>query len=527
MATRRVLKALVLAGVSFCLLCISTPASYADSYARIVRLSDIEGSVQIDRNTGQGFEKAIQNMPITQGVRLQTGMTGRAEVEFENGTSLRLAENSEVEFSQLSLRSEGQRVSEVRVNDGTVYVNYKEKGDDEFRLDFAHQSVALDRDVHFRLLMSNDNAQIAVIKGQLELRGNGESAKVKKNETFRLDLNDGARYELAKGISPLDSDEWDAERNQYETQYASNYNSRQYPYQYGYSDLNYYGGFFDAPGYGSLWRPYGVGIGWDPFADGAWALYPGYGYMWVSSYPWGWTPYRYGSWIYVPNYGWGWQPGAWNQWNRTPVVVNPPVTWRRPLPPPSSSGSTVVVGRPPVVRPPRAITTDTITGRPIPGNGISPATTFRPDRAPNGRTPGPATANDNGATTRPAPPGQGLTQTQQHTTVAPPNTTVAPPNTKMEASRPSRGTVNLPQGYSKTQELQVERGGRETHTNTAPKTSPNPAPPASRSVGPAPTPHVNSGRSAAPPPPMFSPTMRGMGSAGVPHAGSPGRSSRH
>src|SRR5690348_2315716 len=103
---------------AFLLFALLTPALFADSYARIVRLSEVDGSVQIDRNTGKGIENAIPNMPVTQGVRLESGDNGRAEVEFENGSVLRLADNTSVEFTQLSLASNGDRMSDVRVNDG-------------------------------------------------------------------------------------------------------------------------------------------------------------------------------------------------------------------------------------------------------------------------------------------------------------------------------------------------------------------------------------------------------------------------
>ena len=36
-----------------------TPLSLADSQVRIVRLSSVDGDVQIDRNTGAGLEKAF------------------------------------------------------------------------------------------------------------------------------------------------------------------------------------------------------------------------------------------------------------------------------------------------------------------------------------------------------------------------------------------------------------------------------------------------------------------------------------
>ena len=43
---------------------LAVPAA-ADSQARIVRLSDVQGTVQIDKNTGLGFESAFANLPIT------------------------------------------------------------------------------------------------------------------------------------------------------------------------------------------------------------------------------------------------------------------------------------------------------------------------------------------------------------------------------------------------------------------------------------------------------------------------------
>src|SRR4051812_40669780 len=117
MATPRFSRPFVAVTLLVCALLV-TPHSLADSYARIVRLCDIDGTVEIDRNNGGNFEKALQNMPITKGVRLRTGSSGRAEVEFENGSVIRLVGDSTVEFNQLSLRTNGERLSEMRVADG-------------------------------------------------------------------------------------------------------------------------------------------------------------------------------------------------------------------------------------------------------------------------------------------------------------------------------------------------------------------------------------------------------------------------
>jgi uncharacterized protein DUF6600/FecR-like protein len=328
MTTRRVVSSLLLVLLAAL---VFAPSARADSQARIVRLSLVDGSVQIDR--GQGFEKAIMNMPITQGMKLSTAADARAEVEFEDGTTLRLAPRTDIEFPALGLRSSGARVSTVLVNQGTAYFNIRHKRDDNFRVAFANREINADRNVHFRLDLAGGNPELAVFKGDLDLNGPQGRVSVKKNETLTLDVADTVRYDLAKNITPLSYDEWDNDRINYASQYASSsYNTRS-PYYYGLSDLNYYGAWSSYPGYGMLWQPFGVGYGWDPFYNGAWAWYPGFGYTWVSSYPWGWTPYRYGSWTFVPGFGWGWQPGLWNTWYTVPPVYNAPAFYHAPKPP--------------------------------------------------------------------------------------------------------------------------------------------------------------------------------------------------
>src|SRR5262249_37840076 len=121
---------------------------------------------------------------------------------------------------------------------------------------------------------------------------------------------------------------------------------------YGVSDLNYYGAFFNAPGYGNLWQPYFVNAGWDPFMNGMWAWNPGYGYTWVSAYPWGWTPFHCGSWLFGQSFGWAWQPGGCMSGFGFVPIIGAPVNFQRPLPPTSTPGpGTIVMGPRPILRP--------------------------------------------------------------------------------------------------------------------------------------------------------------------------------
>jgi hypothetical protein len=98
-----------------------TIPSFAGSQVRIVRLSDVEGGVQINRNS-RNFERAFLNLPITQGNQVRTLNDGRAVVEFEEGIALRMAPDTTSEFLQLSLDDSGKRVSNVRLQSGELYV---------------------------------------------------------------------------------------------------------------------------------------------------------------------------------------------------------------------------------------------------------------------------------------------------------------------------------------------------------------------------------------------------------------------
>ncbi len=329
--------------VVFFSLLISLPA-LADSHVRIVRLSYIEGGVQIDRDTGQ-YEKAIVNLPITEGFKVRTGADGRAEVEFEDGSTLRLASNTTVQFPTLSLRDTGAKVSVADIQAGTAYVNFAGAKNNDLTLQFGLQKVVLGRAAHLRIDATDLNTSLAVFKGDVAVESPSGSLQLKKNQSATFDAVAGAQPLLAKNIEPEPLDSWDKQQSQYHERYSSKSYGNYSPYAYGTSDLSYYGTFFSAPGYGMVWQPYLIGAGWDPFMDGAWAFSPGFGYGWVSSYPWGWTPYHYGSWAFLPGYGWAWQPGGvWSPFNSQPTILKAPTGFRPPRPPTAIApkGTTIV-----------------------------------------------------------------------------------------------------------------------------------------------------------------------------------------
>lgn len=303
---------------------------------RIIRVQ-VDGTAQLDRNTGLGFEPLISNMPIIQGNKLRTE-NGLADVQFEDASTLRITPNSVVVFPQLARSETGAMTSRITLLKGTAYLNLRDTiaYGNTVEITFGNQLLLVAPGSHIHVSVDSPKTQVVVFQG--EVRANGPSGVISIGPKQTLLFPQDKKEELAslstpvlkKGIRKDDYDEWDKDSIRFQQKYARNTVSGLSPYSYGIADLYYYGQFINDPSCGQMWQPYFVSSSWDPYANGMWAWYPNIGYSWVSVYPWGWLPYHYGSWNYCGTRGWGWQPGG--QWNaiQNAVPIKPALT--RPQP---------------------------------------------------------------------------------------------------------------------------------------------------------------------------------------------------
>lgn len=102
----------------------TTPASTSTD-AQLVRISYLQGDVRFNRGNGKQpdlkkpWEQAKVNLPIEQDFALATGDDGRAEIEFESGSVIYVAENSVILFEQLVVR-DGVPATRLELVSGTV-----------------------------------------------------------------------------------------------------------------------------------------------------------------------------------------------------------------------------------------------------------------------------------------------------------------------------------------------------------------------------------------------------------------------
>jgi FecR protein len=293
------------------------PGGDSVSYVRIVRLSYVSGDVQIVRaDQSDKWQAAYANMPIQQGFTLGTN-NGRAEVEFESGSALWLAEKSMLQFTELAL-SDGGRVTKVTLLEGTATFEADLRAGDSFVVSTTKFEITPKPKSRFRVDAFSDGGSVSMLAGGASISSASGAKDLGRGETFAL--GSGDELETVRANPVRDSwDKWVSDRANYLNTGAGE--TLQYtnsPFGYGMADLSAYGNWMTSPGCGYGWQPY-AGASWTPFYNGQWLYYPSFGWSWVSYEPWGWTPYHFGSWINCPGNGWLWQPGGYGNWIGAPV----------------------------------------------------------------------------------------------------------------------------------------------------------------------------------------------------------------
>lgn len=323
----------------------------APSNVRAVRLSDVEGQVQVFQDGQVAFNQAEPNMPAVEGMRFVTGEDGRLEIEFEDGSVVRVAPNSSIQLTQLSRNPDGSTVTTITALTGLTYYELNGR-DGQVSVRFGQDTATPDANAVFRIDLDAVPNELAIMQGNIHIGdGGGVSLDLRPNQTFQTDPQQPGEFTVAQSVTANSWDEWNSDRDQaladLESSETTARSSTNNPNDASWNDLDYYGSWYNVPGYGQVWSPNGVDASWDPFGDGYWGYYPAFGYSWISGYPWGWWPYHCGAWDYLDAWGWVWIPsncgygfygGGWypypTVWRVPPGYLVPPRPRRGPEPHP-------------------------------------------------------------------------------------------------------------------------------------------------------------------------------------------------
>ncbi len=276
---------------------------------RLSRVSLIEGELLLQRGDDDVWVAASVNMPLRPHDKLWATDGARAEIQFDDGTVVRLAENTSLDL--LSLDPDWIHL-ELTLGVATVVAHAPRGGAREpfLELDTPQATVQVTRSTTFRTDVAEDGStEMTVREGAVELARDEEPVRIAQHQRVVIEGGDAPRYLLESAEAPDDWDRWNDER---ETQLAQS-RSREHIVAdvapMGMSELDSYGRWDQVPSYGWAWVPR-VTVGWVPYQIGRWVWVEPWGWTWVSYEPWGWLPYHYGRWVVAGGVGWVWVPGS-------------------------------------------------------------------------------------------------------------------------------------------------------------------------------------------------------------------------
>ena len=284
------------------------------------RISLIQGQVFIQAKDEEGWTEASVNFPVVDGDRIMTEREGRLELQFQNGTYLRIGEESQVDIIALS-SDQGNGFFHLNQLEGKIYVNHHPilgKASSLY-VDLFYGVLSSHVPSRFKIDFVSSQVRISVLGGGIEFKRDGRPIPVAQGKMLIVGVSGYAEVIQLNG-----RDEWDRwnearDRELLQGQYAQKYlPSELEPYGY---ELEGNGRWVYTPEYQYVWVPTFVG-GWSPFHYGYWAWRNGI-YCWVPREPWGWVPFHYGRWVHTSNHGRAWVPPP-----RQGIIWNPgAVAW--------------------------------------------------------------------------------------------------------------------------------------------------------------------------------------------------------
>ncbi len=283
---------------------------------RYASVKVLEGDVRIRK--GDVDETLSRGTPIAEGDVVDS--RGRGVLQLGDGSRVAFGRNTRFTVAALFTEKDGSRQVLLRLDRGSLRVNYGSDSEGRIRIDTPSGTAILDGKANVTVAVDSDRSvRVHVAAGRIVFTNERDQARILAGERLTV-YSSQDRLDRVRSYNTYEQDDFDSWSDSYMVaRRGASWDNVPADVRYYSDDLDGNGSWVDVEEVGRVWRPRVTYADWRPYSRGRWGAYSG-GLTWVSDEPWGYLTHHYGRWGWGASFGWYWIPGsyyspAWVAWN--------------------------------------------------------------------------------------------------------------------------------------------------------------------------------------------------------------------
>ncbi len=299
--------------------------AYADDTPAFCYVSLVEEDAFVLQEGIGEPKKAVVNFPLMPGDTLYTEGKGRCEIQFDNGTVMRLDKNSKLKIDTLRADSLTTRwtITTLELLAGRLFSMNNTYSREMFQVVTPLAALKMSKDSTTTVSIGDEGTHVYVEKGKIGVLYGDEKKSLKK-EFIRAKKG----YIITPAHELMPSDKRPNAEFHMWNEYVNNnfkdlhygiskvpkpiYNFPPFVVEFAKKWSSVYGEWVYNDFLGYVWKPYDESFKYSdrrPFFFADFVRIKDELYV-VPQQPWGWVPAHLGTWVWMKKNGWVWIPGT-------------------------------------------------------------------------------------------------------------------------------------------------------------------------------------------------------------------------
>ena len=142
-------------------------------------------------------------------------------MEFENGSTARLGEFSKVNFDQLAMDEDGNKLNRLTFEQGYATFHFLPEHHDAYSVKMAEATLTPNGKSEFRADLEQRQARVEVFSGSVEIAASSQTVKLGKDKVLEFDPEaTEVAFNAKQGIVKDSWDKWTSERDTQDATFA-------------------------------------------------------------------------------------------------------------------------------------------------------------------------------------------------------------------------------------------------------------------------------------------------------------------